>query len=104
MGMLKGWELLIVDEEYKEAVGKLGEYCHFIEECIDSYITSVDTITTMAINDDAICAKLDNLKSLVESQKESVSTAGTILSSTCNGYISDIDEADGEVYDKLIGY
>jgi hypothetical protein len=102
--MLKSWELLIADEAYRGAATDFANYCSFIEDCIDSYVKCVAKITELAINDDVISAKLDALRDAVAVQTPYVEEAKTTISTRCTGFISDIDEADGEVYDRLIGY
>lgn len=86
---------IIYDEsEISIAANQLINYVDFLGQCIDEYISALNELKTKGIEDDKICANVEELINEISPYKSKIVNVGQNLKSAMNEGVNGIVFAD----------
>ena len=86
---------IIYDEsEISIAANQLINYVDFLGQCIDEYISALNELKTKGIEDDKICANVEELINEISTYKSKIVNVGQNLKSAMNEGVNGIVFAD----------
>ena len=91
-------DLIAFDNEFYKTKEDLNEYGNELSSLIDRYISSVDSISRIAIKDQLITQALRNLIEQVKPAKKIVLEVAEAVGNDSINFIKKVDEADKFLY------
>lgn len=89
---------IVVDEVHTAAGKTLQGMCDLLEEEIGTYIKILNQVTTEAAKAGHTTTRYQEYAEIISGLQGQLSRLGTMLNTTANNFVSDIDTADSYLY------
>ena len=87
-------DVIIVDENFSGGAREIMDYGEHIAQIAENYVDIMEFIVETAINDDKICASLNEMIGQVRQIPAAVRSSAWTVHDLLENFVQDIDDAD----------
>ena len=86
--------LKLSEAEFSIYENKLSSYSQFLSESIDTYISILDEVLSIGINDIKVTSAINELKEKLRPISQNIESSTSAVKNATSGFVSDVETED----------